>query len=110
MAKTNVIAINYEGSDSIELQGKRDKIQKYLDNGYYVKESRNGYWVLVKTARVNVTLSDGEVVQTYNMKSDVCDHYGKQRVSSSLVERFKKDVNSGNITITLDQRGGYSFN
>lgn len=110
MAETTVAAISYVSSDNVELQGKRDKIQKYLDKGYYVKEHRNGYWVLVKTAQLNVTLSNGDQVETFNMKQDVCDHYGKQRISDSLIEKFRKDVNSGKISITLDPRGGYSFN
>lgn len=109
MAETNVVAINSVSSDSVEIQGKRDKIQKYLDKGYYVKESRNGYWVLVKPAQLNVTLSDGDTTETFNMKQDVCDHYGRQRISDSLVEKFRKDVNAGKISITLDPRGGYSF-
>lgn len=109
MAETTVAAINYVSSDSVELQGKRSKIQKYLDKGFYVKESRNGYWVLVKPPEINVTLSDGDTTETFNMKEDVCDHYNRQRVTDNLVEKFRKDVNAGNISITLDPRGGYSF-
>ena len=109
MEKTSVLSIMKKDSDTIEVQGKRRDIQRYLNKGYYIKKSRNGYWVLVNPARVDVTLKNGETRQTFNMKSDICEHYGRERISDSLVKAFKKDIESGKIKLELDSDGYYSF-
>ncbi len=69
MQKVEHVIVNYIESDKIETQGKRQEIQKYLDNGYYVKEDRNGYWVLVRTAKVQVTLTNSYGTKTFNRSS-----------------------------------------
>ncbi|MBZ4667310.1 MAG: hypothetical protein JG775_462 [Defluviitaleaceae bacterium] len=73
-----VQSVEYEHSDTIEMQGKRDAITKYLKKGYYIKEERNGYWVLVKPSRVMVTVESSEGTQSMNMKQDIIDYYGKK--------------------------------
>lgn len=109
MEKTKIISIEYEPSDTIERQGKRKDIDKYLKNGYYIKEDRNGYWVLVKAASLMVTLTNSSCTRTFNMKAEVCDYYGKTRISQSLVDRFRKDIDNGTITIDMDLEGNYSL-
>ncbi len=105
MEKVTNVTINYEKSDTIEIQGKREKIEKYLKKGYSVKEERNGYWVLIKKAEVWVTLSNTYCTGKFNMKADILDYYGKQKISTNLVEKFQKDVNDGKITFTMDKDG-----
>lgn len=107
MEKAKILSIIYEESDSIEKQGNRVSIERYLENGYYVKESRNGYWVLVKPVRVNVTLSNSYGTNTFNMKDDICNYYQRARISESLVERFKDDVAKGEINIYMNKEGCY---
>lgn len=109
MEKAKIISINYEPSDTIEKQGKRKDIEKYLKDGYYIKEERNGYWVLVKTARLIVTLANSSHTRTFNMKEDICDYYGKKRISQSLVDRFSKDIGNGIISIFLHSQGNYEI-
>ncbi len=92
-------------SDTIEVQGKREKIEKYLKKGYSVKEERNGYWVLVKKAKVWVTLTNSFCSKTFSMKSDILDYYGKQKISANLVEKFQKDINDGKISFSMDKDG-----
>ena len=109
MEKATILSVVYESSDTIETQGKRKDIEKYLKRGYYIKEDRNGYWVLVKPAQLNVTLSNSSCTRMYNMKSDVCSYYGRQRVSTSLIDTFKQDIQNGAISIYMDSKGNYSF-
>lgn len=109
MEKAKVLSVEYEPSDSIEVQGNRKKIEKYLKAGYYIKESRNGYWVLVKTARVSVTLANDSLTKEFNMKEDVCGFYGKERISQSIVDKFSKDINDEKISIFMDSNGNYEF-
>lgn len=109
MKKAEILSIYYDPSDSIEIQGKRDKISTYLDDGYYVKESRNGYWLLVRTARVLVTLSNVYGKKVFNLKGDILDYYGKKKISKTMIENFKNDVNSGAISILLGEDGSYSL-
>jgi hypothetical protein len=109
MEKATVSSITYVPSDSIEMQGKRKNIDKYLNAGYYIKENRNGYWVLVKTAQVEVALANGSFARVFNIKDDICDHYGKTRISESLVDRFRNDILNGAVTIFLDSQGNYAL-
>lgn len=109
MEKAKIISIDYESSDTIERQGKRKDIDKYLKNGYYIKEDRNGYWVLVKAARLIVTLTNSSCTRTFNMKAEVREYYGKTHISQSLADRFRKDIHNGTITIYMDLEGNYSL-
>lgn len=109
MEKATVTSVNYEKSDTIEKQGKYEDIEKYLNKGYYVKEERNGYWVLVKASRVDVTLSNSTITRTFNMKEDIRNHYNRTRVTEALANTFLKDVNSGKIAICMDSEGMYQF-
>lgn len=99
--------IEYETSDTIEKQGKRADITKYLKKGYYVKEERNGYWVLVRPSRVVVTLKSSIGIQGINMKQEILDYYMKQRISEKQVEKFAKDIDNKKIVICLDESGDY---
>lgn len=108
MEKAVIMEIIYEPSDTIEMQGKKSDIEKYIRKGYYVKENRNGYWVLIKSAQVNVTISTSTSgIETFNMKQDICNVYEKERISKGLVERFKKDVENGRVIIEIDLQGNY---
>lgn len=109
MEKSTILSIVYVPSDSIEMQGKRKNIEKYLNTGYYIKENRNGYWVLVKTAQLNVTLKNSSCTRTFNMKEGVCDYYGKKRISQSLTDRFTQDIKDGKISIYMDLECNYSL-
>lgn len=98
----------YEASDCIQTQGKRSKIDKYLQEGYYIKEERNGFWILVKPAKIIVTLKNDEGIQSFNMKQDICALYGKQRISENTFGRFCKDALEGRIEFELGN-GQYSI-
>lgn len=107
--QATITAANYESFEPIETQGTRQSIQKHLNKGYFIKQSRNGYWVLNKPAVVEITLQTTETTRTYNMKQEILDHYGKEKISQKLVTTFVKDVNSGKINIDLDSNGTYSI-
>ncbi len=109
MEKATVKSIRYEKSDTIEKQGKYRDIEKYLNDGYNVKQSRNGYWVLIKASKVNVTLSNSTITKTFNMKEDIREYYNRTRVTEALVKTFLKDVNSNKIVLCMDSEGSYTF-
>ena len=105
MEKVTKIVVEYEPSDTIEVQGKRDKIEKYLKKGYSVKEERNGYWVLIKKAKVWVTLTNSYCTKTFSIKADILDYYSKKKISANLVTKFQNDKKKKKITFTMDKEG-----
>ncbi len=107
LEKCKVELIVYEHSDTIEKQGTRDSISKYLKNGYYIKEDRNGYWVLVKPSKVMVTLKSSIGTQTSNLKEDILDFYGKRRISKKQTDKFAKDIDDGKVFVFLSESGIY---
>ncbi len=109
MFKAEQIAIQYVPSNTIEKQGKRCSIERFLREGYYVKLSRNGYWVLVKPSQVLVTCYCGKNgTFTYDMKSDILKYHNRKKISFSLIDKFKNDFKSNVILIEVDE-SGYSF-
>ena len=104
MFKAERIGVRYESSASIEHQGNRLSIDRYLRQGYFIKVSRNGYWVLVKPAQVNVTAYCGENGSfTYDMKDDILEKYGRSKISYDLVETFKNDFSNGSLSVEADE-------
>lgn len=109
MEKAKVKSVSYEQSDTIEMQGKRKDIEKHLRNGYHVKEDRNGYWVLTKPAKVLVEVEISGETKIINMKNEIVDHYGKTRISKSLVETFSKDVSNGKVNVYVNSNSNYEL-
>lgn len=107
METAKFVSSYYEKSDTIEMQGSRDEIEKYLKQGYYVKIERNGYRVLVKKARVMVTLENSKCTNSFNMKNEILDYYGKERISKQLVKKFEEDINNNKITFEMNEDGTY---
>lgn len=109
MEKCSVIYVKYEPSDTIERQGKRSSIEKYLKKGYYIKEERNGYWLLVKPAQINVKVSNSSGTRTFNMKQDILDYYRRDKISEKLIKKFEEDIQEGKINIYMDAEGNYDI-
>lgn len=105
--KCENIFIEYVPSDNIVMQGKRSAIQKYLNANYYIKEDRNGYWVLAKNAQVNVNVCSGKSAESIGMKRDILDFYGEKKISMNLVEKFEQDIKNGIVGIYKDKKGNY---
>lgn len=95
--------INYYKSDTIETQGKYSKIQKYMNQGYFIKENRNGYWVLNKPANVILTVVDSNDNQYYfYIKQYILDYYNKYKITEKLFQKFKNEINQNkDILINL---------
>lgn len=103
MEKAKFICLSYEGSDTIECQGSHDKISKYLAKGYYIVQKRNGYYVLAKSPRVNVTIQkeDGSI-KTINMKKEITDYYNKSKISKGLANEFANDCQKGKVKFYIE--------
>ncbi|ETT51582.1 hypothetical protein [Paenibacillus sp. FSL H7-689] len=94
--------IEYVPSEQKEVQGKWQSIQKYLKQDFYVKEDRNGYWLLIKASKVIVTISSPAGVENLNMKGHILDFYKKQRLTDKRVEQFTQEIRDEKIAIFLD--------
>lgn len=91
--------IAYEPSDTVEFQGKQEKASKYQKRGYYVKVSRNGYWVMVKPSKVLVTLACAEDQVEVNLKQCILDYYEKKRISEKTIQKFAQQVEDKKIAV-----------
>ena len=99
----------YEHASKIEVQGKREKISRHLRDGYYVKEERNGYYLLVKPSRVMVYFETPEGTMSMNLKTQILDYFGKQKISEKTVQKFNADALAGKIKFYLDDTGYISI-
>lgn len=97
------VSAEYNESTAITHQGNRSSINKYLREGYYVREERSGNWLLVKPAKVIVCLKDLEgKIYHFNIKKDILEHYGRKKISSNLFSRFEEEATEGKIKFYVD--------
>lgn len=99
------ISTTYEASRAIELYGNRSQIDKYLKQGYQIKEQRNGYWLLVKSVKIMVHVEDKGRVCSYDVKEQVLNHYGRTKFLCSIFEQFRKDAEKERIKFYKDSSG-----
>lgn len=101
MQRATIVDYEYKPSDSITKQGKRrDIIRQYPD--YKIQEERNGFFVLTKNSRYEVTLAWNDGIETFEMRSGVLSHYNKQKATETLLETFVRDVENGECSIWVD--------
>ena len=106
MFKAEQIDVQYVSSSTIEHRENRQSIDRYLHQGYFIKISQNGYWVLLKPAQVVVTAYCGENGSfTYDMKSEILEKYDRSRISFGLIETFKNDFKNNALLVEADESG-----
>lgn len=111
MEQASFKSMQYVPSDSIEMQGKYSKIKKYEDQGYNIKESRNGYWLLTRPSKLSVTIENSKNTGTFNMRNDVLMHYGRKKMTENLQKTFLEDIGKGKIKFQMNEDGTqYSLN
>lgn len=96
------INAQYVHSDSVQLQGTYDVVKPYLSQGYYIKEDRNGYWLLLRAASIAVILKDSKKARKYYLKDEICHFYGRRRVSENLFETFYDEASRNMIRFFLE--------
>lgn len=110
MKKATFVNAVYEESDTITMQGTRSSTIRYQKQGYYIKEERNGYWVLVKPTSIRVYLKNSDnITSSFNMKEDILNYYGKKRISVNTFNKFVKDASNGKIQFYMDDENSYYF-
>ena len=104
MEKAKFISATYEKSSIHTHQGDRKSMQRFLDNGYKIKQRRSEYYVLVKSARIIAEFqnSTGQIFQ-YNAKKDILNYYHKSKISEDLFEKFYNEATNGDIIFYLDK-------
>lgn len=106
MKECKNINVWYTPSETVELQGTYEKIQKVCkQKGYSVKESRNGYWVLIKKAKVFITTDKDS--NPKNIKGEILEYYGKTKISKSLVEKFIQHIEKSKVGVYIDDNCYY---
>ena len=109
MTKVEIQSVQYEKSDTIEIQGTSADIKYYLRNGYFIEEERNGYWVLNKSSRVlaEIIINNKPVLQ--NIKHEILNYYNRDRISQNLVQKFANDLEAGVVSLYSDSNGGFAI-
>lgn len=87
--------ICYIPSQKMEVQGKESEIRRKYGKEWEISAlgDGNGNWLLTKKSDV---LVDGVSYRDY-----VLEHYHRDKLTEALAERFRKDVEDGNIELPL---------
>jgi hypothetical protein len=101
MTKYPDIQICYSPSDKQEKQGKRSEMKKYINQGYKIQLERNGYFVLVKTAKILLRFSEKKKIHEIDISYDVKEFYDKKRVTEKLAEKIAADIKNEKVKVTI---------
>jgi len=107
MVKVEIQSVQYEKSDTVEMQGTCADTKHYLHNGYYVKEERNGYLILNKPSRVLAEILINNKPVLRDIKGEILNYYNRDRISKNLVQQFKNDLATGTVSLSIDSNGGF---
>lgn len=85
--------IEYVESESMSRQGKREEIYRKYGKEWNIREQGrgNGNWLLTKKSDV--------LVNGKSYRSFVLEHYSKSILTKKLVDRFREDVNNGEVKL-----------
>ena len=85
--------IEYVESESMSIQGKREEIYRKYGKEWNIREQGrgNGNWLLTKKSDV--------LVNGKSYRSFVLEHYSESKLTKKLVDRFRKDVNNGEVIL-----------
>ena len=100
------ISGTYIKSTSIKLQGNRNKISKYLRDGFKVQMESNGFWVLSKPAIVKMVFEEENKRYVFDMKTEACRYLGKIRISEKTAKAFIEAVKNEDIQIKICPEDG----
>lgn len=108
MKKATFVTATYHESDTIHHQGNRNSIDTYLNQGYRIVQSLNGYWILTKPISIYVYLKNSDnITLSFNMKEDILKYYNKTRISRKLFDKFVSDSTDGTIQFYMDKNSYY---
>ncbi len=100
--RASKIQIRYIQSETLEVQGEYNKdIFPYIQKGYDITRKFKDTWILTKRAKPYVKMicesdddQEEDRVFMINMKFQILQYYGRDRISQKLLEQFEKDFNS----------------
>ncbi|MBR3133266.1 MAG: hypothetical protein IKG42_04280 [Clostridia bacterium] len=98
MAKIFIDKITYVKSKTeVRYGGNHD------ENGAKTFYSNDQYHIDGLPAQVKLTVSDenGRKI-TFDIREQILEYYGKKRISEKMVERFKRDLNMGNVSLSIE--------
>lgn len=97
------IQICYSPSYKLEKQGKRSEMKKYINQGYKIQLERNGYFVLVKTAKILLRFSEKKKIHEIDISYEVKEFYDKKRVTEKLAEKIAADIKKEKVNLTIKE-------
>lgn len=103
---SKLISGTYIESASITLQGNRNKISKYLKEGFKVQRESCGFWVLCKPAIVEMVFEEKNERYVFDMKAEACSYFGKIRISPKTANAFIEAVKNEDIQIKICPEDG----
>ena len=104
LKEVNVTGYYYVPSGgTIEKQGTRRDIQKYLNQGYKIVYENNGYYVLSIPSSANVRYEVEDVERTECVKPLIRDYYNVERVTENRFNKFMQDYENNKFNFMYSE-------
>jgi len=107
--EVKVLNVEYKKPEVSVRQTDWNEVRRYLKQGYYITKRENGQCYLSKSSKIFVTFECEGKERKVDFKRSLEKFYG-HRGGYVLTKLFKKDLEKGSITITIDSRGYYRIN
>jgi len=82
--------------------------RKYLSQGYFVFDKKNGYWILRKNTKIMVTIEYEGTRFTINLRSAFRRYYG-EKVEQKWIELFQSDLEANKVMLKEGSNGNFSI-
>lgn len=109
MANAILLGAEYINADHKHFKGNSSQLHRELNKGWEIARGSNGSYVLAKPAQAIFVFKNEHGTYRYNMREDILEYLGRQRLSEKAFETFKNKIKTGTISVYIDEYGYYTL-
>lgn len=108
MNKAILINAEYVSSDRKPFQRNNSQLQREL-KGWEIAGGSNGSYILAKPAQAIFVFKDTKWTHRYDMREDILEHAGKQKLTEKSFKTLKNMLKSQTLSVFIDEDGYYTL-
>lgn len=105
MEKATLIFSRYIPSERKPFQGTSISLERELNNGWKISSGDNGTYILTKPAQALFRFKTDSGTYQYDLRKNILNMFSMIRLSEKAFNRFKEQIENGNITVNISTNG-----
>lgn len=102
MNKATLIKTEYINSERKLFHGTKAELQRELNKGWDIVGGSNGSYILAKPAQAIFVFKDTNRTHRYDMREDILEHAGKQKLTENSFKTFKNMLKSQTLSNNIN--------